>query len=135
MIKSERHMFKLLNSVLDYLTRKGNCSISAQDTHRYIDSDGWYEREYSLIAEDGLHEVYITTYSTYDVDFEDEHRDTYDDNLSPDDIYWNDSNDIYRSARVLSRIIDEDAFASMLSEAMRRRIKKSIHGYLEEKYE
>lgn len=83
-------LHKLLDEALRSLLRTGKYVIRAGDTHRWIDSDGWYELAYYL-CDDVSREVilYITTYTSYEREFEEEWS-TGEDHygLEPCDIYW-----------------------------------------------
>lgn len=48
-----------IQQFIEELICKYNWSITARDTHRWVDSDGWYEVEFTLYTEVG--EVYVNT--------------------------------------------------------------------------
>lgn len=79
----------LFETVLKYLTETKNYHIHAHDTHRWISLDGWYELEYNLQDDNGL-DLYITTYSSYDQDFEDEWTSESGHSVSSSEVYYSD---------------------------------------------
>ena len=55
---------ELRDEIFNYIEKlmgKYNWSITADDTHRWVESDGWYEVEFMMTTENG--EVYINTVS------------------------------------------------------------------------
>lgn len=84
---------KVLDEALATLINTEKYTIRAGDTHRWIDSDGWYELAYYLCRTDGTGEdLYITTYSTHEREFEEEwSTGEYHYDIEPDDIYWYDT--------------------------------------------
>ena len=64
---------KLIRDCLERLTYKYDYYLHAGDTHRWIESDGWYELEYVLLSHtDPNLRIYLDTYSTSDQEFQDE---------------------------------------------------------------
>lgn len=64
---------KLIKDCLERLTYKYSYYIHAGDTHRWIESDGWYELQYELLShEDPNFRIYLDTYSTSEQEFQDE---------------------------------------------------------------
>lgn len=88
-------LHKLLNEALESLIGTGKYVIHARDTHRWIDSDGWYELAYYLCNDASREEIlYVTTYISYEREFE-EKWSTGEGHygLEPCDIYWFDTGD------------------------------------------
>ena len=71
------------------LTQEKGNRIYVYDTHRWISCDGWYELEYDLQGNNGP-DVYITTYSSYDQEFEDEWSSEIGYDVSYTEVYYND---------------------------------------------
>lgn len=120
-------LHKLLNEALESLTSTGKYTIRAGDTHRNIDSDGWYELAYYLCNDAGGDEVlYITTYTSYEKDFEDEWSGEYHYGLEPGDIYWYDYGDPDRFRWCLEDMLNTDELQGDLSEDLVKRIVAAV---------
>ena len=117
-----QHADDLLKKILTWLIDKKNYYIAAHDTHRWISSDGWYELEYNLRNDSGT-DVYLTTYSSHDQDFEDEWSSEDEHHISPDEMYMNDWKD--DPLWIMSNLAGSDKVKSdipneLLDEMMRR---------------
>lgn len=83
-------LHKLLDEALGSLIRTSKYVIRAGDTHRWIDDDGWYELAYYLCNKASGEEIlYITTYTSYEREFEEEwSTGEFHYGIEPNDIYW-----------------------------------------------
>ena len=79
----------LFETVLKNLTEDKGYRIYAHDTHRWISTDGWYELEYNLQDDNGL-DLYITTYSSHEQEFEDEWSSENGHDVSYSEVYYSD---------------------------------------------
>jgi len=101
---------KLVERVIRYLINEKGYYVVAHETHRYIDSDGWFELEFNLRGgSDPNTDVYLNTHSDTDQDFEDEwlNHDS-DEELGYDAIMW-DPYTLHDYAYALENIIECDA--------------------------
>lgn len=121
-------LHKLLDEALRSLLRTGKYVIRAGDTHRWIDSDGWYELEYYL-CDDVSREVilYITTYTSYEREFEEEWS-TGEDHygLEPCDIYWYDYGDPDRFRWCLEEMLQTVELKHALPEGLFEQIAQGV---------
>lgn len=125
--------YNLLNKILTYLTEEKSYFIYAHDTHRWISSDGWYELEYNLQDDNGT-DVYLTTYSSHEQEFEDDWSSEDGYHVTPGDLYmsnWNDD-----SLWIMSNLAGNDKVRSdirpdLLEEMMSRLKKRFPDSYLE----
>ena len=124
----------LVEKAIRYLIDNKGYYVSAHDTHRYIDSDGWFELQFELRGgSDPNTSVYLNTHNDHDQDFEDEWMNKGDDETyGYDDIMW-DPYTLHDYAYALEDIIECDATRNDLPPEMVAEIVpflKSI-GYLE----
>ena len=126
---------EFVEKVIKYLVDdKGYC-ISAESGHRFIDSDGWFELEYRLLGDGDpvTHQyrtnVYLTTHSSHDSEFEEHWSEMGTDTISYYDIRWDDKDDcIYAlNEMVTNEKVRQDIPDSLMAECVE--LLKS-HGYL-----
>ena len=114
-----------LKKILTYLTEEKSYFIYAHDTHRWISSDGWYELEYNLQDDNGT-DVYLTTYSSHEQDFEDDWSSEDGHHVTPGDLYMNDWKD--DPLWIMSNLAGNDKVRSDIRpdflDEMTRRLKK-----------
>lgn len=112
---------ELIDEVLNYLVYKG-WRVVAHDTHRWIDSDGWYELQFELMSPDYNEDVYLHTYSTYERDFEEQWSKEGDTEVEICDIYWDDRDDGWDYKYALEGIKRNARSWSDLTEDLREKI-------------
>ncbi len=121
-------LHKLLNEALESLIRTGKYVIRAGDTHRWIDSDGWYELEYHLCNDANREEIlYITTYTSYEREFEEEWS-TGEDHyyIDPCEIYWFDTGDPDRFRWCLEDMLQTVELKNALPEDLFKQVAEGV---------
>lgn len=113
---------KLIDEVLCYLVDEKGWQVVARDTHRWIDSDGWYELEFALRSQDGIEDVYLHTHSTHDREFEEEWSREGDTYVEISDIYWDDKDD-WDSRYAMVMIRKNNKAWRALTTELRKKIK------------
>lgn len=124
----------LAENAIRYLIDNKEYYVYAHDTHRYIDSDGWFELEFDLRGGQNPNtDVYLITHSDHSQEFEDEWLNRDDDApLYYEDIMW-DPYELYDYAYALENLIECDATRNDLPEDMVNEIVSFLksHGFLE----
>lgn len=115
---------KLFFKICEYLCYELGYTVYANDTHRWVDSDGWYEVEFTLL--NGEKEIYINT-QCGDRDLEEE----WTNNNGPCEIYdafysMKYSSNYWDFTYFFSNFIDDGEFNALLPSDLKMEIKNII---------